>query len=127
LSVPRTEYLRPRFVRREWLCPNGPSVFEADPGDSGLQRGLPERNLSQSPIVFCASRNSRGSKDRLHACRVVPARGAHTRLVCGLPRAPALPGGGLRRRGVVDGTAVARHRGGAPPTSPRRASNDPRC
>ena len=46
-GVPRPEYPRPQFVRTDWLCLNGEWQFEIDDGDSGLERGLPERELAQ--------------------------------------------------------------------------------
>ena len=53
-SIPRPEYPRPQFVRDDWLCLNGEWQFEIDPGDSGLERGLAERELSGRIIVpFC--------------------------------------------------------------------------
>ena len=53
-SIPRPEYPRPQFVRDDWLCLNGEWQFEIDPGDSGLERGLAERELSDRIIVpFC--------------------------------------------------------------------------
>lgn len=52
--TPRPEYPRPQFVRKDWLCLNGPWQFEFDPGDSGLERGLLTRTLSQRITVpFC--------------------------------------------------------------------------
>ena len=45
-DLPRNEYPRPQFVRDDWLCLNGEWQFEVDQGDSGIHRGLPERELS---------------------------------------------------------------------------------
>ncbi len=53
-SIPRGEYPRPQFVRRDWLCLNGQWEFEIDAGDSGLERGLLERPLKDRIVVpFC--------------------------------------------------------------------------
>lgn len=53
-DVPRSEYPRPQFARDEWLCLNGVWQFEIDQGDSGLERGLLERNLVGEIVVpFC--------------------------------------------------------------------------
>ena len=38
-SIPRPEYPRPQFVRREWLNLNGEWEFSADTYDQGLRRG----------------------------------------------------------------------------------------
>jgi len=52
--TPRSEYPRPQFVRKDWLCLNGEWQFEIDPGDSGLERGLKDRALSGRIVVpFC--------------------------------------------------------------------------
>lgn len=54
MTIPRNEYPRPQFVRREWACLNGEWEFEIDRGDSGLERGLLERPLKEKIIVpFC--------------------------------------------------------------------------
>lgn len=53
-TTPRPEYPRPQFVRDAWLCLNGTWQFEADPGDSGIERGLREHAYSQSiQVPFC--------------------------------------------------------------------------
>lgn len=53
-NIPRPEYPRPQFVRPDWLCLNGTWQFELDPGDSGLARGLRDRNLRDQILVpFC--------------------------------------------------------------------------
>ena len=54
IPIPRPEYPRPQFARADWLCLNGEWQFETDPGDSGLERGLLERELSGRILVpFC--------------------------------------------------------------------------
>ncbi len=53
-SIPRPEYPRPQFVRKDWLNLNGEWQFEIDTGDSGLARGLRERELnSRIKVPFC--------------------------------------------------------------------------
>ena len=53
-DIPRPEYPRPQFVRGDWLCLNGIWQFERDPGDSGIDRGLLERELTGEIVVpFC--------------------------------------------------------------------------
>ncbi|MEI8233693.1 MAG: sugar-binding domain-containing protein [Verrucomicrobiota bacterium] len=52
--LPRPEYPRPQFVRRDWLCLNGEWEFEIDQGDSGLHRGLLDRPLrDRIQVPFC--------------------------------------------------------------------------
>lgn len=54
MSIPRSEYPRPQFVRPDWLCLNGEWQFEIDQADTGLDRGLLERELSDTITVpFC--------------------------------------------------------------------------
>ena len=54
MSIPRPEYPRPQFVRKNWLCLNGGWQFEIDQGDSGLERGLLARDLAgQITVPFC--------------------------------------------------------------------------
>jgi beta-galactosidase/beta-glucuronidase len=54
MLIPRSEYPRPQFVRTEWLCLNGPWQFEVDAGDSGLDRGMRDRDLEETITVpFC--------------------------------------------------------------------------
>ncbi|HEX5324433.1 MAG TPA: hypothetical protein VFW40_11645 [Capsulimonadaceae bacterium] len=54
MTIPRPEYPRPQFEREDWLCLNGEWQFEIDTGDSGLERGLLDRELSGSITVpFC--------------------------------------------------------------------------
>jgi beta-galactosidase/beta-glucuronidase len=63
--VPRSEYPRPQFVRDRWLCLNGPWQFEIDPGDSGLERGLGDRELCASIVVpFCPESELSGINNR---------------------------------------------------------------
>ena len=53
-NLPRPEYPRPQFVRPDWLCLNGDWQVEIDQGDSGLERGLLERDLKDHITVpFC--------------------------------------------------------------------------
>ena len=53
-ELPRNEYPRPQFMRPEWLRLNGEWQFEIDQGDSGVARGLADRELEGKIIVpFC--------------------------------------------------------------------------
>ena len=54
MIIPRSEYPRPQSVRSDWLCLNGEWQFEVDGGDSGLERGLLQRELKERILVpFC--------------------------------------------------------------------------
>ncbi len=50
-SVPRPEHPRPQMVRPTWLNLNGVWDFEIDRGDSGLERGLLNRDLAGQILV----------------------------------------------------------------------------
>jgi len=116
-NTPRPEYPRPQFVREDWLCLNGEWQFELDHGDSGLTRGLLERELTERITVpFCPESvlSGIGNVDWLHA---VWYRRAVT-----IP--PAWQGKEvlLHFQAVdydatvwVNGVEVARHRGGFTP------------
>ncbi|RKN06428.1 glycoside hydrolase family 2 protein [Streptomyces radicis] len=116
-AVPRPEYPRPQFARHDWLNLNGTWQFELDRGDSGLERGLTDRELSGEILVPFPPESELsgiGETDFLHAVwyrRTVtlPAEWAGRRV--------------LLHFGAVDydttvwvnGTEVARHRGGFTP------------
>jgi beta-galactosidase/beta-glucuronidase len=54
MSIPRPEYPRPQFARKDWLCLNGEWSFEIDHGDTGLSRGLLKNDLKEKITVpFC--------------------------------------------------------------------------
>ncbi|HDZ19967.1 hypothetical protein LCGC14_0095470 [marine sediment metagenome] len=54
INIPRGEHPRPQFVRDSWLNLNGQWQFEIDSGDSGLERGLKDRDLSgEITVPFC--------------------------------------------------------------------------
>ncbi|MFF0226767.1 glycoside hydrolase family 2 protein [Streptomyces sp. NPDC004629] len=114
---PRPEYPRPQFVRESWLNLNGEWQFEIDRSDTGLERGLRERELTGRIVVpFCpeSTLSGVGETDFLEAVWyrrtvTVPAAWADARV--------------LLHFGAVDhdttvwanGVEVARHRGGFTP------------
>ena len=54
MSMPRSEYPRPQFVRKDWACLNGEWQFEMDQSDTGLERGIKDRDLAERITVpFC--------------------------------------------------------------------------
>ena len=115
--LPRSEYPRPQFVRRDWLCLNGPWQFEIDQGDSGLDRGLVTRPLTgRITVPFCpeSKLSGVGNTDYLNAVWY--------------RREVAIPAAWRGRRILlhfqasdydtfvwVNGTEVGRHRGGMTP------------
>ncbi len=65
MTIPRSEYPRPQFVRADWMCLNGEWEFEIDQGDSGLDRGLAERPLnSKITVPFCPESELSGVLNR---------------------------------------------------------------
>lgn len=116
-SLPRPEYPRPQFARPEWLCLNGEWQFEIDAGDSGIHRGLIDRDLSgRITVPFCpeSELSGIGNNDFLNA--VWYRREVH------IPEAWAGQRVLLHFQAVdydatvwVNGREVGRHRGGFTP------------
>lgn len=114
MTIPRAEYPRPQLVRATWLNLNGTWQFEIDQGDSGLERGLRDRELNSTIIVPFAPESAAsgvGNTDFLQA--------VWYRRTVMIP--PEWQGKNLRLHfGAVDhdatvwvnGVEVARHRGG---------------
>ncbi len=116
-AVPRPEYPRPQFVRGDWLNLNGTWQFEFDRADSGLDRGLLDRDLTgEITVPFCpeSELSGIGETDFLEAVwyrrtLTLPAAWAGRRVL-------------LHFQAVdydttvwVNGTEVVRHRGGFTP------------
>src|SRR5690242_1575318 len=116
-APPRPEYPRPQFVRHTWLNLNGEWQFEIDRSDTGLERGLRERELADRIVVpFCpeSELSGIGETDFLEAVWyrrtvTVPAAWAKSRVL--------LHFGAVDHDTTVwaDGVEVARHRGGFTP------------
>ncbi|MFD7313597.1 glycoside hydrolase family 2 protein [Streptomyces sp. NPDC059883] len=116
-DVPRPEYPRPQFAREAWLNLNGEWQFETDRSDTGLERGLLERELADRILVpFCpeSELSGIGETDFLEAVWyrrtvTVPAGWAGSRVL--------LHFGAVDHDTTVwaDGREVARHRGGFTP------------
>ncbi|MBA3710056.1 MAG: beta-galactosidase [Planctomycetes bacterium] len=118
-TIPRPEYPRPQFVREDWLNLNGSWEFETDPGDTGLERGMGKRKLTDRITVpFCpeSELSGVGLTDRV--------------LAVWYRRTVAIPKGWSGKDVVlhfqaidydatvwVNGVQVARHRGGFTPFS----------
>lgn len=50
-NIPKPEYPRPQLRRAKWMNLNGIWEFEFDPGDSGWERGLVNRELKDRIVV----------------------------------------------------------------------------
>jgi beta-galactosidase/beta-glucuronidase len=117
MDIPRPEYPRPQFERRDWLCLNGEWQFEIDAGDSGAERGLVERELKDRILVpFCPESSLSGVRctDFMNA--------VWYRRTVEIPRAWAGRRVLLHFQAVdydatvwVNGVEVGRHRGGFTP------------
>lgn len=115
--LPRSEYPRPQFTRSDWLCLNGMWQFETDPGDSGIERGLLEQELSSTITVpFCPESDLSGiGNGDFH-------RAVWYRRTVQIPQAWAGRRVLLHFQAVdhdatvwADGVQVGRHRGGFTP------------
>ena len=118
-QIPRSEYPRPQFVRSDWLCLNGEWQFELDQGDSGLERGLLQRELSDRILVpFCpeSELSGIGNHDFLEA---VWYRREVTIPAAWAGRRPLLHFQAVDHDATVwvNGVEVGRHRGGFAPFS----------
>ncbi|WP_394796222.1 glycoside hydrolase family 2 protein [Armatimonas sp.] len=119
MSIPRPEYPRPQFVRTDWLNLNGAWQFEADYGDSGIERGVKDRVLTGTITVpFCPESKLSGLEhvDFLNAVwyrRDVEVPAAWD------GKTVLLHFGAVDYDTTVwaDGVEVARHRGGFTPFS----------
>lgn len=116
-DVPRPEHPRPQLWRPSWLNLNGPWQFEIDRSDTGIERGLRERELAGTitvPFVPESELSGIGDTDFLEAVWYrreieIPADWEGLR--------PLLHFGAVDHDATVwaDGVEVARHRGGFTP------------
>jgi beta-glucuronidase len=114
---PRPEYPRPQFVRDGWVNLNGEWEFEVDAGDSGLERGLLERELESTIIVPFAPESEASGIAHTDFMEAVWYRTRFT-----VPQEWSGKHGILHFGAVdhdatvwVDGVEVVRHRGGFTP------------
>jgi hypothetical protein len=118
-DVPRPEHPRPQLQRDAWRTLNGRWQFEIDRGDTGRERGLLERDLSDEIVVpFPPETPASGIGDRDFMEAVWYRR------TVGIPAEweglrPILHLGAVDHDATVwaDGREVARHRGGFTPFS----------
>ena len=116
-TVPRPEYPRPQFVRRDWLCLNGTWQFEIDSADDGLSRGLKDKPLAGTITVpFCPESELSGvhKTEFLHCVWyrreiTVPAEWAGRRVLLHFQACD------YDTTVWVDGEEAVRHRGGFTP------------
>ncbi|MBB5779262.1 glycoside hydrolase family 2 protein [Nonomuraea jabiensis] len=116
-DVPRPEYPRPQLVRTDWLNLNGPWQFEIDAGDSGLERGLRERELAGTIIVPFAPESELSGLGHTDFMEAVWYRRTVTIPAAWAGRRTLLHFGAVDHDATVwvNGVEVARHRGGFTP------------
>ncbi|MET4621077.1 beta-galactosidase/beta-glucuronidase [Arthrobacter sp. 2762] len=116
-ALPKPEHPRPQLVRENWMNLNGTWGFEIDAGDSGLERGLARRELTNEILVPFAPESALSGIEHVDFMEAVWYR-----------RTVAIPQewagqNVLLHFGAVDhdatvwvnGIEVARHRGGFSP------------
>ncbi|MEV5893455.1 glycoside hydrolase family 2 protein [Nonomuraea fuscirosea] len=116
-DVPRPEYPRPQMVRPDWLNLNGPWQFEIDAADSGLERGLRERELTSSITVPFAPESELSGLGHTDFMDAVWYRRTVTIPAAWAGRRTLLHFGAVDHDATVwvNGVEVARHRGGFSP------------
>ena len=124
MSQPRAEYPRPQFVRAEWVNLNGEWQFEIDRSDSGLERGVRERDLAQRITVPFAPETKLSGIENVDFLEAVWYRTTVT-----IPKDWDGKDAVLHFQAVdhdatvwVNGVEVARHRGGFTPFSANLAN-----
>ncbi len=116
-AVPRPEHPRPQFVRETWCTLNGTWQFERDPGDSGLERGLVDRELGDQILVPFAPESALSGIEDTDFHEAVWYRREITLpagWTGGAPMRVLLHCQAIDHDATVwlDGTEVGRHRGG---------------
>lgn len=117
--IPRSEYPRPQFVREQWLCLNGEWQFEVDQGDSGMDRGLVNRDLQDTITVpFCPESKLSGIENHDYYNAVwyrkqvtIPSEWTGKRILLNFQAVD------YDTTVWVNGVEVGRHRGGFSPFS----------
>ncbi|WP_405064011.1 beta-galactosidase [Kribbella sp. NBC_01505] len=119
MTQPRAEYPRPQFVRSEWVNLNGEWQFEIDRSDSGLERGVRDRELERRITVPFAPESELSGIEDVDFMEAVWYRTTVT-----IPHEWAGKEAVLHFQAVdhdatvwVNGTEVVRHRGGFTPFS----------
>ena len=118
-DIPKPEYPRPQLVRDEWLNLNGWWQFEIDQGDSGLERGLRDRDLESRILVPFAPESAASGVENTDFLRAVWYRRVVTIPAHWVGQDVRLHFGAVDHDATVwvNGTEVARHRGGFSPFS----------
>lgn len=121
MTQPRSEHPRPQFVRGDWLNLNGEWEFEIDRSDSGLERGVRDRELAQRIVVPFAPETKLSGIEDVDFLEAVWYRTTVT-----IPAEWTGKDAVLHFQAVdhdatvwVNGVEVVRHRGGFTPFSAR--------
>jgi len=118
-DVPRPEHPRPQLHRPTWLNLNGTWQFEIDGGDSGIDRGILERELEGEITVPFAPETEASGISTLDFLEAVWYRRTVTVPADWEGLRPILRFGAVDHDATVwaNGQEVARHRGGFTPFS----------
>lgn len=117
IDMPRAEHPRPQLVRSDWMNLNGSWQFEIDAGDSGLERGLCDRELSGTIVVPFAPESTASGVGETDFLEAVWYRRTVTIPAQWTGRRALLHFGAVDHDATVwvNGIEVARHRGGFTP------------
>ncbi len=118
-DVPRAEHPRPQFVRPDWLTLNGEWQFELDRSDSGLERGVRDRDLLQRIVVPFAPESQLSGIENVDFLEAVWYRTTVTMPADWSGREAVLHFQAVDHDATVwvNGVEVVRHRGGFTPFS----------
>ncbi|QNE20479.1 beta-galactosidase [Kribbella qitaiheensis] len=116
-GVPRGEHPRPQFVRPDWLNLNGEWQFEIDTADSGLERGVRDRDLPDRIVVPFAPESQLSGIENVDFLEAVWYRTTVTVPADWSDRQAVLHFQAVDHDATVwvNGVEVVRHRGGFTP------------
>ncbi|PYI65978.1 beta-galactosidase [Arthrobacter livingstonensis] len=118
-ALPKPEHPRPQLVRENWVNLNGMWEFEIDAGDSGLERGLRNRELSSEILVPFAPETKLSGVEHVDFMEAVWYRRTVTIPEKWIGQRAILHFGAVDHDTTVwvNDVEVARHRGGFTPFS----------
>ncbi|MFX4273537.1 glycoside hydrolase family 2 protein [Propionibacteriaceae bacterium Y1685] len=120
-EIPKPEYPRPQMVRPDWLNLNGMWQFEIDQADTGLERGLLDRELTDEILVPYAPESKASGVENTDFLQAVWYRREISFPDEWAGREVLLHFGAVDQDATVwaDGVELVRHRGGFSPFTAR--------